>query len=117
MNKRNLGNIGEEFALEYFKRNGFEIYERNYRTRFGEIDLIAKKRNLIIFVEVKTRKSLDFGEPIEAIDKRKQQKIKFLANFYLSKLKGSYQIRFDVFLIVLDKNNKILSWEHIPNAF
>ena len=117
MNKRSLGNIGEEIALEYFKRNGFEIYERNYRTRFGEIDLIAKKRNLIIFVEVKTRKSLDFGEPIEAIDKRKQQKIKFLANLYLSKIKGSYQVRFDVFLLVLDENNKILSWEHIPNAF
>lgn len=118
MNKKELGKIGEEFALEYFKKNGFGICERNYRTNFGEIDLIVKKKNLLVFVEVKARKSLDFGEPIEAIDERKQEKIRFIANYYISKSKNkSLQVRFDVFSIILDKNNQILSWEHIPNAF
>ncbi|MGB9857863.1 MAG: YraN family protein [Dictyoglomaceae bacterium] len=118
MNKKELGKIGEEFALDYFKKKGFEICERNYRTHFGEIDLIVKKKNLLIFIEVKTRKSLKFGEPIEAVDERKQEKIRFIADYYLAKIKNkSLQVRFDVFSIILDKDNKISSWEHIPNAF
>lgn len=118
MDKKIRGRLGEDFALEYFKKRGFEIWERNYKTNFGEIDLIVKKGNLLIFVEVKTRKSLEFGSPIEAINKKKQEKIRFIADYYLSKRKiKDYQIRFDVFSILLDKDNKIKSFEHISNAF
>ncbi|MCX7845697.1 MAG: YraN family protein [Dictyoglomaceae bacterium] len=118
MNKKKIGKIGEDFALEYFKNNGFEIREKNYKTKFGEVDLIVRKENLLIFVEVKARKSLEFGEPVEAVDKRKQEKIRFIANYYLSKKKiKSYEVRFDIFSILLDKDNKIKFFEHISNAF
>lgn len=118
MNKKEIGKIGEDFALKYFKKKGFEICERNYKTNFGEVDLIVRKENLLVFVEVKARKSLEFGEPIEAVNVRKQEKIRFIANYYLLRKKmRDYQIRFDIFSIILDKDNKIKSFEHISNAF
>ncbi|PMQ01312.1 MAG: YraN family protein [Dictyoglomus sp. NZ13-RE01] len=118
MNKKELGKIGEDFAENYFKNKGFLISARNFRTPFGEIDLIAEKKNIIIFVEVKTRRTMDFGAPIEAVDNKKQEKIRFIANYYLSKFgKKNLLVRFDVFSIILDENNKIMKWEHIENAF
>ncbi len=118
MNKKEIGKIGEDFALEYFIKEGFEICERNYKTHFGEIDLILRKENLLIFVEVKTRKSLEFGEPVEAINKKKQEKIKFIANYYLATIKNkNLQVRFDTFSIFLDRENKIKFFEHISDAF
>lgn len=113
MIKKVLGREGEEAAAHYLEKKGYKILERNYRWRRGEIDIICKKKSLIIFVEVKTRRSLLFGDPLEAVDRRKQRQILKVAEKYLvtKKLYGKLDCRFDV---ITFKNNEI---EHIEDAF
>ena len=72
---KNIGKIGEEAATNYLKEKGYKIQERNYRTSFGEIDIICRHKDSIIFVEVKTRRSDRYGCPEEAINTNKQRKI------------------------------------------
>lgn len=111
-----LGKDGEGLAVKYLKSNGFKILNKNFRCAIGEIDIVAKEKDTIVFIEVKTRKSDDFTEPFESIGKRKQNKIRNLAEYYLQEKDCSdCEIRFDVLSIVSDgQNNKI---EHITNAF
>ena len=110
---RSLGKKGEEDAAQHLKKEGYKILEMNYRWGKGEIDIICQKKKLIIFVEVKTRESLRFGDPVEAVDRRKQKQILKIAERYLvlEKLYGKIDCRFDVITI---KNQKI---EHIEDAF
>ncbi|MBK5246056.1 MAG: YraN family protein [Peptostreptococcaceae bacterium] len=79
----NLGEKGELLAKFYLEKKGYTILEQNFRTRYGEIDIIAKFQGEIIFFEVKTRSSMDYGLPCEAVNKSKQRKIHGVANFYL----------------------------------
>jgi len=111
-----LGKQGEDLAVKYLKKLGYKIIERNYRCTMGEIDIIAKEKEALIFIEVKTRKSDKDVEPFESIGVRKQAKIRDLAEFYLQKKEvDECEIRFDVLSIVIqDKENQI---EHITNAF
>ena len=97
-NKHNkiLGNFGEDAACNYLKNKGYTIVKRNFRCRMGEIDIIAKIENCLIFIEVKTRKSSEFGEPSEAVDFRKIEKIKRVIEFYLSTADWNGDIRVDV---------------------
>lgn len=90
MNNRKLGDAGEDLACRYLEKNGYEILERNkHYSRFCEIDIIAKNKNTIVFVEVKTRKTDGFGVPFEAITKTKYENIKKGFNFTsLTKSKG-----------------------------
>lgn len=92
---------------------GYDIIEQNFRCRIGEIDIIAKDKNTLVFVEVKYRSTLSYGYSGEAIDKRKQQKIYRSAEFYLAanRISASISCRFDA--VLLD-GNKI---SHIKNAF
>ncbi len=83
MNKRYIGNEYEQRATEYLIQNGYEILERNFRNRYGEIDIIAKDGSCICFCEVKYRGSDDCGSALEAVDHRKQKKITGVANYYL----------------------------------
>lgn len=110
MNK--LGVSGEVKAKKYLEKNKYRILECNYKTELGEIDIIAKQKNIIVFVEVKTRTSDIFGLPRESVTLHKQNKIKQVATQYLqkNKLLDSY-VRFDVIDILADKLT------HIPNAF
>ena len=112
MNKRIEGIKGEILAKNFLKQNRYKILESNYTTPVGEIDLIVQKKNLIVFVEVKERTSINFGFPREAVTPHKQNKIKQVATIYL-KYNNLMQneIRFDVVEIL---NDKI---EHIQNAF
>jgi len=107
-----IGKLGEEKASEFLKNNGYTVLERNFRCKIGEIDIIAKIKDTIVFVEVKTRSSIKFGYPKEAVDYRKQTKIHNVALTYL-KLKGKLdsKIRFDV-IEILDG-----SVNHIENCF
>ena len=74
---KEIGNMGEQLACDYLTKNGYEIIERNkLYTRQSEIDIIAKRKNLIVFVEVKTRTTDSFGTPFEAVDKTKLQHLK-----------------------------------------
>lgn len=112
MNKRQFGNSGEDLACRYLEKNGYQILERNkHYSRFCEIDIIAKLRNKVVFVEVKTRKTDSFGSPLEAITKTKFNHIKTGALSYVSENKvKDYQI--DVIGITLSPELKI---EHLKN--
>ena len=102
------GNIGEQLATDFLKKAKYKILERNYRSVIGEIDIIAKDKNTIVFVEVKTRSTLKFGLPCEAVDYRKQQKIHSVASIYLKnkKLEDS-ELRFDVIEVLDGEINHI----------
>lgn len=77
------GNLGEDIAAAALEEQGYAIVTRNYRKRYGEIDIIARKENTLYFVEVKTRKSMDFGNPLESVTPQKQRKIYQVAEAYL----------------------------------
>lgn len=85
MNKRAVGKEYEQQAAEYLQRQGFQILEQNFRSRFGEIDIVAKEGETLCFVEVKYRSGRDCGSPQEAVDRRKRRKISRMARFYLAK--------------------------------
>ncbi|MBP3923989.1 YraN family protein [bacterium] len=88
MNKREFGNNGEDIACSYLLKNGYEILERNrHFSKFCEIDIIAKYKKQIVFVEVKTRKTDSFGNPLEAITPKKLQNIKTGVFSYLQEYK------------------------------
>ena len=119
MDSKELGKAGEEIAVKFLKEKGFEIIERNYRYGHGEIDIIAKdpEDGFTTFVEVKTRKNLEFGEPEYAMTKTKQKQVKKMAELYLYD-KGIEELdcRFDVIAILLqDENNPSIN--HYVNAF
>ncbi len=97
MNKRTTGTEYEKIAADFLVSMGYNILERNFRTRFGEIDLIAEDASVICFIEVKYRSSLRYGYPAEAVSPRKQQKILGVSRAYLA-MKGlsGRSIRYDV---------------------
>lgn len=81
-NTRSYGQLGEEYALKLLEKNGYEILEKNFRSKFGEIDIVAKREDTLIFVEVKTRWSKKYGAPEEAVTPRKLARIKRVGEFY-----------------------------------
>lgn len=87
MNNYKLGKAGEEFAMEYLKQNGMRIIDKNFRSRFAEIDLVAEKNKTIYFVEVKKRKNATFGFGYEAVNFKKIHKIFNLSEVWISKNK------------------------------
>ena len=115
-NRQKLGKKGEEIAARALKKRGYRILEKNYKTPMGEIDIIAMHKGVIVFVEVKTRRSGRFGDPKWAVDRRKQAKISMSALIYLKEMKKMGQkARFDVVAIQSqDGANRI---EIIKNAF
>ena len=107
-------NLGELIACRYLKKSGYKILEKNYRCRYGEIDIIAKDSEAICFIEVKSRKNTDFGLPEEFVDRRKQKKLLMTSMVYLSN-KGNSNIdkRFDVISVDL----KTSKCRRIKSAF
>lgn len=82
--RQDLGQLGEKLACDFLKKKGYEILDQNYRTRCGEIDIVAREGDTLVFVEVKTRTNRMFGLPEEAIDARKQHKLSMTAEHYLA---------------------------------
>ncbi|MDD2463270.1 MAG: YraN family protein [Desulfobulbus sp.] len=112
------GQWGELQALEYLTRRGYAVVATNYRKRFGEIDIIAQKAGVLVFVEVKSRSQLVFGSPLEAVDLRKQQRICRVAMEYLQTHQcGECNARFDVISVVSEPGMETAQIEHIENAF
>lgn len=111
MLKTDIGKNYEEVAVKYLKKSGYKIIEQNYRLKIGEIDIIAKDKNTLIFVEVKYRQTKEFGTPSEFVNKQKQNKIIKTAIFYLKQNQITSDFRFDVVSICNDET------EHIKNAF
>jgi putative endonuclease len=101
-----LGKYGEEIAIEFLKEQGYKIIARNYKSRFGEIDIIARDKDTLCFVEVKTRRSDRFGSPKEAVSKSKQRQIaKSALSFLKEKALLDKKARFDVVSIIYSKDN------------
>ncbi|WP_067669588.1 YraN family protein [Nocardia miyunensis] len=112
-----LGAHGEELAAQYLRAAGMDIVERNWRCRYGELDLIARDAEVTAFVEVKTRSGLRFGIPAEAVTFTKQQRIRRLALLWLNEQQGPWrQIRFDV-VSVLVKSGSDPVIEHLKAVF
>jgi len=110
-----LGEKGEALAVKFLKKEGYKIVSRNYRTPAGEIDIVALDRGTLVFVEVKTRESLEFGLPFEAVNISKKRKITGAALIYLKKLKDIPPCRFDV-VSIFYKDQKP-EYELIRDAF
>jgi putative endonuclease len=111
-----LGKRGEEIAVAYLKGQKYKIIERNYKCKLGEVDIIAKDKKTLSFIEVKTRSSLKYGDPSHVVNKRKQHKISSVALYYI--IKNNLQdvdARFDVIAIQLSSEGKRI--ELIKNAF
>ena len=114
---KTLGKQGEALAAEYLRFHGYRVCAQNYRVRIGELDIIAMKQDVIVFVEVKTRRSLNCGFPAESVNFYKQQKIIKTAQFFLRQrhLEGC-PCRFDVIEVYVRPER---TWEvrHIQGAF
>ena len=120
MGRNNLsGAWGEALAAEYLREKGYRICSSGYGCRFGEIDLIAEKGRFLAFVEVKLRKSADFGQAGEYVDQKKRQKLRTTASLYLSAHKTGLQPRFDVIEIYAPEGTETTNPEiyHIEDAF
>ena len=115
---RFFGDRGEREAARYLRRRGYRILARKLRTRFGELDLIARDGGTIVFVEVKTRSTNQAGHPTEAITPAKQRRLTQLALAFL-KRHGllEHRVRFDVVSIVWSSESRSPTLEHFPNAF
>jgi putative endonuclease len=115
--KKSTGNKGEDLAASILVKKGYEIVERNYRYGKGEIDIIAKDKDVLVFVEVKTRKNLEYGLPELAVTKNKQRQVRKIAEAYLfEKEIKDVDCRLDVIAIQFYQNQKP-KITHIENAF
>ena len=113
-----IGRQGEAMAVRHLVQLRYEILATNYRKPFGEVDIIARDGRTIVFIEVKTRRSMAFGTPLEAVDVRKQRQLSRIAQDFLqSKGWAEAPARFDVIAIILGRNNGTVQVEHIRNAF
>ena len=120
MGRNNIaGAWGEALAAEYLQKKRYKILATNYRTRFGEIDLIASNRKYLVFVEVKLRKSDAFANAFEYVDKHKQERLRTTAEIYLSQNETVLQPRFDVVEIYAPEGTLTQKPEihHMEDAF
>ncbi len=114
--RKELGTKGENIAARYLEEQGYKILTRNFRSRYGEIDIICSLDHSIIFVEVKTRSNTSFGYPEEAITKTKQQHIRKVALEYLTSCSLPFrEIRFDVIGILIKEGKPQIN--HLVAAF
>jgi len=111
-----LGRVGEDAAERLYAKDGFRVLDRNYRCSAGEIDLVVRRGGLVVFCEVKARRTDRFGEPSEAVGYAKQARLRRLAGAWLSDRRpGPVDIRFDVVSAIVRHGR--ISIRHIPDAF
>ena len=110
-----LGKFGEELAVDFLQKNGYDILETNWTFQKAEIDIIAQKENIVAVVEVKTRSSMDFGLPQDFVKPKKIQLLVKAANEYIVSNDLDAEVRF--YIIAIYKEDKIYKTEHIVDAF
>jgi putative endonuclease len=123
--RRTLGARGEELAVRHLEARGFEVVERNFRTRYGELDVVARDARALVFCEVKTRivraATRDVLGPFAAIGLRKQRQVRAMAREWLSqgRLQGALpaDLRFDAIGVSFDAQGRLVSLEHLEAAF
>ena len=116
--KKQTGDAGEDRCVKYLKKHGYKILCRNFRRPCGEIDIIAENREVLAFVEVKTRQLNPLTQPYEAVDFKKRRRIINTARLYLAENEPEKFCRFDVCEIIVDKNTlKTIRINYIEGAF
>ena len=120
MSNRETGERGEGLALRHLEGEGYEALERNYRTRYGEIDLVVRRGATLVFVEVKSRRGTGFGEPLEAVTPRKQEQVRLMAEQYLADKEPGFaesfeEMRFDAVGILVGRGRRGI--RHVEDAF
>lgn len=115
--RKQMGNTSEDIALDYLIQHGYRLITRNYRCKAGEIDLILQKDDILVFAEVRSRTGTQYGEPSESVNRKKQDKIRKTAKYYLycNPYLEKYYCRFDVLSIVWQDGKATVEW--IPDAF
>ena len=117
MNSILLGALGEQYAAKYLRYNHYKIKTANFKTYVGEIDIIAEKKGVLCFIEVKTRQTGGMTDPADAVDTHKQENIKSSAAIYLNKwAPNTKKFRFDI-IEVFVQDKELININHIENAF
>ncbi|MDY4976428.1 MAG: YraN family protein [Clostridia bacterium] len=120
-NNKKLGGFGEREAARYLRKKGYQRVAANYSCQYGEVDLIVQKPGILVFAEVKTRQSRDFGAPAEAVGFRKQEKIKLVAQEFLLSYDEDVDVRFDVVEVMAEPSlfggYRVREINHIEQAF
>jgi putative endonuclease len=115
MNNTELGSFGEQLACNYLIKKDFQIIDRNYRFKKSEIDIIAKKDNQLVIIEVKTRQTAEIGEPWQAVTRGKQRQIIQVTNQYVQTNKIDLETRFDIISIIHNSFRSEIT--HLESAF
>jgi len=118
--RQRLGRLGEELALEHLERLGFREVVRNYRTRFGELDLIVCDEETIVFVEVKTRRAGAMESALQAVPPPKQKRVRAMAAAWLvdaTDRPRARELRFDVVAVTVDRDGRLVRLDHLEGAF
>ena len=117
MKRRNVGILGEKLARDFLKKRGYRILESNYRCPEGEMDIVARHKDSLVFVEVRTKRSLEFGSPEESITPTKMEKLRAVAAYYRQTHDNLPALwRIDVVAVQMDQKDKLLRIELIENA-
>lgn len=114
--KKEKGHQGENRAIQYLREHGYEIKERNWRFSYSEIDIIAWKKPILVFVEVKTRDSISFAEDVPLVSERQEQALARGAEAYMSHLNYQDEIRFDTIFVLTHADGEY-SIEHHKDSF
>ena len=119
--RQKLGQLGEELAAQHLVRRGFRIVERNYRTRWGELDIVAFDGSTLAFCEVKTRRTTRSAiAPLDSITERKRRQVRAIARSWLAQRGRSFfaaVVRFDAIGVTLDRSGDLISLDHLEGAF
>lgn len=115
MDRRKIGLLAENMAVATLLNKGYQILQRNFANRFGEIDIIAQDKDILVFVEVKSKMGMEFGLPEEMINSHKLQKVKNMATIYM---KGkTLPCRIDVVAVVLSQEGNLIRLTHYENVY
>jgi putative endonuclease len=118
--RHHLGRVGERLAREHLERLGYRVVARNYRTRFGELDLIVCDDTWLVFVEVKTRRIGALESSVQAVSVDKQRRVRSMAAAWLVEAADrprSRELRFDVVAVTVDRNSRLVRLDHLEGAF
>jgi putative endonuclease len=110
-----LGKKGEKLAIDFLIKNGYQILEKNYRYLKAEVDIIAKKENILAVVEVKTRSTDYFGDPQDFVNPKKIKLLLYAIDYYVIEKDLDVEVRFDIIAIIHKNNNTKI--EHLEDAF
>jgi putative endonuclease len=118
--RHHLGRVGEQLAAEHMERLGFDIVDRNYRTRFGELDIVCFDGDVLVFCEVKTRRATRSASPWDALRPGKCAQVRRMSAAWLAEKPGrpyAQELRFDAIGVLFDAQGRVVALDHLEGAF